>query len=272
MSTQNNNKQGISLHIGLNFIDPIHYQGWNGKLTACENDARDMQYIADSQGFSSTLLLREKATRKKVQQFIQAASKKAKKNDLVLITYSGHGGQVPDANQEEEDGKDETWCLYDAQLIDDELHALWANFAEGVRILVISDSCHSRSVIKSMVNTTSYSQYAKKNMTDEIALNAYIQNKDFYDSISLKKNKAKKIKATVQILSACQDNQFAYDGFLNSQFTEKLKIVWNGGKYKKDYTYFHSAISQMLPSYQSPGHLLIGKHQPTFKTQRPFQI
>ena len=35
--------QGISVHIGLNSVDPRHYEGWAGQLTACEADAKDMQ-------------------------------------------------------------------------------------------------------------------------------------------------------------------------------------------------------------------------------------
>jgi hypothetical protein len=38
--------KGLSLHIGLNRIDPNHYAGWSGTLNACENDARAMQDIA----------------------------------------------------------------------------------------------------------------------------------------------------------------------------------------------------------------------------------
>jgi hypothetical protein len=40
---------------------------------------------------------------------------------------------------EEADKLDETWCLYDGQLIDDELYR--ARPPPGLRILVLSDSC-----------------------------------------------------------------------------------------------------------------------------------
>ena len=36
--------KGISLHIGLNRVDPIHYAGWKGELVACENDAHDIVF------------------------------------------------------------------------------------------------------------------------------------------------------------------------------------------------------------------------------------
>ena len=36
---------GISLHLGLNAVDPHDYEGWSGHLAACEYDAKDMQAI-----------------------------------------------------------------------------------------------------------------------------------------------------------------------------------------------------------------------------------
>ena len=38
--------KGISLHIGLNRVDPVHYGGWDGQLMACEFDANDMMDLA----------------------------------------------------------------------------------------------------------------------------------------------------------------------------------------------------------------------------------
>ena len=38
--------QGLALTIGLNSVDPAHYGGWSGELTACEADAEDMAEIA----------------------------------------------------------------------------------------------------------------------------------------------------------------------------------------------------------------------------------
>ncbi|MDP9071378.1 MAG: caspase family protein, partial [Actinomycetota bacterium] len=35
--------RGMSLHIGLNRVDPDGYNGWSGDLAGCENDARDMR-------------------------------------------------------------------------------------------------------------------------------------------------------------------------------------------------------------------------------------
>jgi hypothetical protein len=39
--------RGVSLHIGLNRVDPAHYDGWDGTLNACEFDANAMRAITD---------------------------------------------------------------------------------------------------------------------------------------------------------------------------------------------------------------------------------
>src|SRR5262245_62083793 len=138
--------KGIALTIGLNAVDPAHYGGWSGELNACEADANDMTDIAKSAGFSVKSLLTKAATRSRVIKEVTAASKTLKAGDIYMLSYSGHGGQLPDLNNDESDSKDETWCLYDGELVDDEIYALLGKFAQGVRILVFSDSCHSGTV------------------------------------------------------------------------------------------------------------------------------
>lgn len=141
--------QGYALAIGLNRVDPAHYSGWSGQLYGCEPDANDMCKIAVDQRFKATKLLTENATRQKVLDELAALAAKLQSGDLLVVSYSGHGGQVVDHNgDEEDDGLDETWCLYDGQLIDDEVYGAWMKFKEGVRILVFCDSCHSGTAIK----------------------------------------------------------------------------------------------------------------------------
>ena len=38
--------RGISVHIGVNDVDPNHYGGWSGPLKACENDSDVMFELA----------------------------------------------------------------------------------------------------------------------------------------------------------------------------------------------------------------------------------
>ena len=137
-----------SIHIGLNHVNPDCYNGWDGELAGCINDATDMQAIADSLGYQSLLLTDSDATADRVVQEIGQAAQDLQSGDILLLSYSGHGGQVDDVNGDELDGQDETWVLWDRQLIDDELYALWSRFAGGVRIVTLSDSCHSGTVVR----------------------------------------------------------------------------------------------------------------------------
>ena len=114
--------QALSLHIGVNVANPAHYSGWEGPLTACEFDAQDMAELAKGQGIKHTVLLTKNATRAKTLAALRSAAKTLKKGDYFLLTFSGHGGQLPDVDNEEADERDETWCLYDGQLIDDEFY------------------------------------------------------------------------------------------------------------------------------------------------------
>jgi hypothetical protein len=48
--------RGLSLHLGLNAVDPRHYAGWSGDLLACEFDARDMAALATAQKLKPTVI------------------------------------------------------------------------------------------------------------------------------------------------------------------------------------------------------------------------
>jgi len=99
---------GISLHIGLNVVDPNHYGGWSGPLNACEADAQDMTAIAQSQGFNSTTLLTAQGVRAAVIDHIRNAASTLADGDIYFLSYSGHGGQVPDVNGDKADLQDKT--------------------------------------------------------------------------------------------------------------------------------------------------------------------
>src|SRR5580765_3671110 len=98
---------GQALTIGLKGVDPGHYAGWSGPLNACEADAEDMASIAESGGFTATKLLTGAATRQQVIEKIKQASAALSSGDIFLLSYSGHGGQLPDRSGDEADGQDE---------------------------------------------------------------------------------------------------------------------------------------------------------------------
>lgn len=266
--------QGISVHIGLNRVDPNQYEGWDGQLTACEADAKDMQALTKKQKFkSSTLLLTKAATAKAVTDAILSAAKALKSGDFFLLTYSGHGGQVKDTNGDEKDGMDETWVCYDRQLVDDELYEMWGKFKAGVRIFVLSDSCHSGSCLRAIPALISGRPRVRA-MPTTVALKVQKAHAKLYKGIQDEHPSAEqtKVNASVLLISGCMDNQLSQDGDKNGLFTGTLKQVWNGGKFKASYRKFRDTIVSKMPDDQTPNYYFVGAKNVKFEAQRPFAI
>ncbi len=266
---------GHSIHIGLNLVDPAHYNGWNGQLAACEFDAKDMLALAKKQGFAtSESFLTKNATSTNVIAALNAAAKKLVSGDILFLSYSGHGGQVPDANNDEAvDQQDETWVLYDRQLVDDELFALYAKFKAGVRIMVLSDSCHSGTVTRAMPNE-SFGVTRNRLMPPAIGKETFKANKALYNEIQKANPAAEtiKVKATVLLISGCTDNQLSADGDRNGLFTEKLKKVWNGGRFNGSTKKLRDLVAAQMPAIQSPQYSRVGAANAAFEAQKPFTV
>ncbi|HSC70404.1 MAG TPA: caspase family protein, partial [Candidatus Methylomirabilis sp.] len=233
--------------------------------------------------FSTSSLLTKRATRSQVLKAVRSAARALKAGDIFMLSYSGHGGQLPDKNSDEPDGMDETWCLYDGELVDDELYALYGRFAQGVRILVFSDSCHSGTVVKMAYyhgttgarGTPVGGEVKFRAMPPDVALRTYRKNQAFYDKIlkaRIPKGSQGDPKATILLISGCQDNQLSQDGAFNGLFTSQLLRVWKNGLFKGNYRTFHRAIVRRMPPDQTPNCFVVGRPNPAFQAQRPFAV
>jgi hypothetical protein len=137
-----------ALCIGIN-----NYPGTHMDLAGCVNDAKAWAAELQGRGFQVTTLLDAQATKAALVAGLRTLIGAAKAGDVVAITFSGHGTYVPDMNGDEIDGLDEALCPYDIQtggaaLTDDEIHALFAARKPGVRLVLVSDSCHSGTVTR----------------------------------------------------------------------------------------------------------------------------
>lgn len=280
-------RQGLSLHVGLNTLDREHYHT-DGALIACENDADDMADIARASGFDVMDVLKSPAgTRADVISRIEDAAKRLKAGDIFLFSYAGHGSQMPDFNRDEEDpeGADETFCLYDAMLVDDELYHLWGQFRDDVRVLVVSDSCHSGTNIRVLapgVTVAEPNEPANRLLDPGLASRTLRSNRPFYNQLQrqtlamndgrLVRELAHPLRCSVLLLSGCQDNQVSLDGVINGRFTQELLRVWAEGTFAGHYGLFHKTIRRGMPATQSPNFYTAGRPNPAFLGQRPFSI
>jgi hypothetical protein len=267
-----------ALCVGLNSVDPRHYQGWSGPLSACEYDAQDMSRLLSRKGFDVATLLTAAATRLSVLGKLQELADISMPGDICVFTNSSHGGQLPDLNSDEDDGADETLCMFDGEIVDDELAKVWSLFKPGVRVVMFSDSCHSGTVSRLVHGNPALevsSHSTTRNMPTDVAIRTYNANQAFYDPIlsDPKLDEARgNIKASVLLISGCQDNQTSLDGFRNGKATGTLLAVYNGGKFTGNYKSFHSQIVRRMPASQTPNFYWSGVRCKAFEAQTPFTI
>ncbi|NLF53504.1 MAG: caspase family protein [Thauera phenolivorans] len=136
-----------ALCIGIN-----DYPGTDGDLAGCVNDAHDWAAALRQRGFEVRQLLDHEATLAAMTEAIASLIGAARTGDTLVITYSGHGTWVEDTDGDEPDARDEGLCPHDiasaGPLLDDDIHRLFDARAAGVRLVLISDSCHSGSVTR----------------------------------------------------------------------------------------------------------------------------
>ena len=141
-----------ALLVGINDYAPVGAGGPD--LRGCVNDVRDMANTLTALGIvpaaagSMKILTDARATKAAIIEGFKWLLKGAKKGDLLIFYYSGHGSQVVDVSGDElENKKDETICPHDyataGMLKDDDFRALLKGLPAGVNLDVILDSCHS---------------------------------------------------------------------------------------------------------------------------------
>ncbi|MDX2033592.1 MAG: caspase family protein [Blastocatellia bacterium] len=153
-----------------------------GALAGCALDAkRFRQALVERLGFAEgevAMLLDRAATRAGILAGLEAALGRAKRGDLFVLYYSGHGSVFPDRLSEEQDetqvitptdgrGNAMTTDRYDVALcpvdvgqqtsgkqwgnliLDDELYAIFSRFAaQGAQVVFVSDSCFSGTLAR----------------------------------------------------------------------------------------------------------------------------
>lgn len=177
----------------------------------------------------------------------------AEDGDVLAITYSGHGSYVADTDGDEIDGKDETWYLYDGHLKDDKIKGLLGKLKVDARITIISDSCHSGTVTRSMMATSfDDTHYAKPRfMPPEDDVDAVmLASLPFSGRSSRSEEKMKEV-----LLAACLPTEYSYETWFNGRpmgvFSHNALMILRDNP---DITYedFYKKIRKRLPSSRYP--------------------
>ncbi|MFF5920438.1 caspase family protein [Streptomyces flavochromogenes] len=272
---------GLALHVGLDSVDPARYEGREGTLVACENDAHDVARLARAAGFESTVLLTPEGTVANVTAVLGGAAARLGPGDILLFGYSGHGGQVPDENDgsaatgsdDEPDALDETLVPYDRQFLDDEVQRAFSAFADDVRIVAFFDCCHSGGSIE--IPRGPVADATARFMPEPQQRQLYDRDRGFHAELRRSPADSRPRNGAgpdALLVSACQDNQEASDGDVNGAFTEALLQVWDDGAFRGGHRDFHRSIQRRLPPTQSPNLYLTATPDQEFVDQRPFTV
>ena len=209
-----------SLHIGIN-----DYPGTGSDLSGCINDANDWREVLESRGFGSTSLLNSEATKTKMIESIKKIVASTGKDDIAVITYSGHGTWVPDEDGDEADGRDEALCPHDIAegnvVTDDEMYEIFNERSRGARIIFISDSCHSGTLSRaSNIMLGNREDFLRIPKIRFLAPELYIRGNQILLSRARRVEKGNvvgKTRSSSLFLCGCKDTEYSYDAWFDER-------------------------------------------------------
>jgi metacaspase-1 len=208
-----------------------NYPGTQNDLNGCLNDQKNM--IKTLSDFAVRSFKDSEVTKDKFINELDSVISQAKEGDTVVVHYSGHGTYVADVSGDEPDGYDEAVYLYDGALIDDKLGEALDKTPDGVKVIILLDSCFSGTATR-VIDENKMSKFV---CTERRKL--HIRHKKFLKSTSLK----------WVLISGCSEHQTSADAYINGgyegAFTHFLLKALD-----RDYTYkqWFDKLREYLPS------------------------
>lgn len=246
-----------ALIVGVNEVDAGRYGRPMPTLRSAERDAMAMaHFLRNEKRFDTgTPMLGRMATLDAVIAQLQwAARRLVNPNDVFVMYFAGHGSQVPDPTWSERDGKNETFCLYDGELIDHALYVALAAFRPKVKVLVVTDCCHSGAdELWESPRKPLPREVAARTLPRELALDAY-RSLAFSCNMQprLRPGERQRIlSADVELLAACRESELAFEGPELGYFTDALLQVWARHK-ELPFAELESRVDLKTPNCQTP--------------------
>lgn len=211
------------------------YPGTQNDLNGCVNDSLKWQELLNGiYGFNVERFNNSRCTKQAYVETLGNYIADSKAGDKLVFTYSGHGTSViekPGISNDEADGKDEAICLYDGNLIDDDIRAILNNLKPEVSFTFISDSCFSGSVTRAYLLATrdSFPPKIRYLPPSDSTVAASVLSLPMNKRIFYQENDMKEI-----LISGCSDTEYSYDAMI-------------GGKYSGAFTYFATKVISETP-------------------------
>lgn len=250
-----------ALLIGIN-----RYRIPGSDLRGCVNDidnmARTLTAFAGFGAADIATLSDLTATRKAMQNGVQRLLKGARKGDVLLLHYSGHGANVPDKNGDEADRRDEILCPTDLDwydpLTDDWLRRTFNTLPAGVNLTVVMDCCHSGTNTRALLSPDAPSiprflpcpldllaAESGRKLTGKVVVG-------MRSASTAKRRKSDVIAVDIPevLISGCRDTQTSADAYIgksyNGALTYHLVAAVKAAKGKLSYRELHEHTREKL--------------------------
>jgi len=209
-----------ALLIGINYI------GSESELGGCINDVKNVRkFLTDNCKFSSSNIKllseeeSEKPTRVNMENAIKWLVSDNLAGDVLVLHYSGHGGNITDRNRDETDGRDETLVPLDykqsGEITDDWLFEnMISKVQKDVSLWCFLDCCHSGTAVDLNHNYQSNCKYKKGNIPENLSY----KKEEWTDSFNYSMERSKNIAGigNICLFSGCQDKETSADATINN--------------------------------------------------------
>jgi hypothetical protein len=216
-----------ALCVGINQFKNLPQSSW---LQGCVNDAGDLAGLLQSRyGFTAsdvTVLLDAQATKQRVMAELGSLMDRAAAGELdhLAFTFSSHGTQIPDTNNDEADRLDEAFACHDINssgdawdpatvISDDELYTVFSRLPKGALMDVVLDTCHSGTGLKSLDLLPGRRPRFLPGPTARAVIAT-----EFNDHRSLRDLVKAGAGARPVLMAACRSDQTAADAFLDGRY------------------------------------------------------
>jgi hypothetical protein len=270
--------RGVSIHIGVNRAASMA----GSPLLECEAAAWRMSGIAFQAGYQDIHLLQgPAATRDAVRALLDSATRALQPDQTLFVSFAGHGSHA-EGRVKERQGSDETWCLSDGDLVDNDLAEYWKQLPEGARALVVDESCYSGGMGRPGDSLADY--VPQKDpviyrsggpMVSRSAEPVYRGVKQTVhpdeSCIASSPGDDDGIRASVLMLTAASESQVAEEGL----YTRRLLDVWNGGKFTGTFCELHRLVCEKVKRdkpAQDPQIFMLGKADLSFPEKKAFHL
>ena len=219
----------LAICLGTTRVDPAAYDGWPGTCPGCDRDAARFATLCHDAGFNGVqVLVNEAAQPRFLKPAFVEASKLLTTGDLLVLYYSGHGGQQWDTSGDEQDAMDETLCLYSGELVDDDIARFLCKLRRGVRVLFVTDTCNS--------GTNFRGRGRVKRSTPVVVRKAPQQ-----------------FKGSLLHFGGCEDGRSSYGAEDGGVFTNALlDVMWCHSRRPLTYADWFDRAAGRMPEYQTP--------------------